>query len=142
MLKKIFIALAPVLLPVAAFAQANGGNQQWGNQSYVGNTDASQLYQLLTIVKRVFQFIIPLLMTLAVIFLIWAIIQMIISKDSETREEARGYLIWAVVGFAVMLGIFGLARFLLGTVGIESGSLGNDEVPCVVDADPAQAGCQ
>lgn len=65
--------------------------------------------------------VIPILVTIAIVFFIWGVIQYVINPNSsEEREKGQQYMIWGIVGLFVILSIWGLVAILTGTFGISA----------------------
>jgi hypothetical protein len=129
MLKKTLFTLGSiglVLVPAVAFAQI----------STLNNT-ISQTGSLVTTANTVLNYVIGLLITVAIIVFIYNVIKFVISKSGDDQKAAKSYMLYSVIAIAVILGIFGLANFLLNTFGIGSGSLDQSKIPGVPTA-PAQ----
>lgn len=57
----------------------------------------------------------------AVLVFIWGIIRFVLSSaDAEKRADAKHYMIYGVIAFAVIVGLFGLANGVLSFIGIDS----------------------
>jgi len=64
----------------------------------------------------------------AVLVFIYGVIRFVLAAgDAEKRKESRGYMIYGVIAFAVIVGLFGLTNALLSLFGIGSG--GTLDVP-------------
>ena len=115
---KKFIAfvgsLGVVFLPMVAFAQSCTGT---GNLCAVFGT-----------VKALVNTAIPILMAVAFLFFIVQVIKFITSKDAEKRGDARSGMLQGIIGFACILGLWGLVSILLNTVGTSS-SVGPSALP-------------
>ncbi|MBP6884673.1 MAG: hypothetical protein KBC17_02495 [Candidatus Pacebacteria bacterium] len=64
---------------------------------------------------------IPVLILGAVLWFIWGIVKFMTAHDAEEKGAARGTMIHGIIGFAVILGLWGLVLLLLNTFGIGSG---------------------
>jgi len=62
--------------------------------------------------------IVPILITIIVVFTIWQAISYARAKESADREKARGRMIAGVVALAVVLSLFGIVRIVQNTFGI------------------------
>ncbi len=70
--------------------------------------------------------LIPILMAVVVIVFLWGIVKYITAAgDMEKEKDARGYIIYGLIGIAVMVGIWGLITFILNTFGIGINTSGN-----------------
>ncbi len=111
-MKKSLIALSIFVAPVFAFAQ-----------------DATSI---LTVVSKIFNTIIPMLITLGIIYFIWNLIQLLIAKSDDVKKEAKNRMLWAVLIFFVILSIWGLVGIIQRTFGINtSGTISTEDIPHV-----------
>jgi uncharacterized membrane protein YidH (DUF202 family) len=110
----IVAAFAPLL----AFAQSGA---TCANVALTGSLDAiiCRIYDLIKIA-------IPVLILGAVLWFIFGIVKFMTAHDAEEKGAARGTMIHGIIGFAVILGLWGLVTLLLGTFGIQSGGAGID----------------
>lgn len=58
-----------------------------------------------------------LLMAFAIVMFVWYIIQFFIKPDSD-KKEAGNYVMYSVIGFFVILSIWGIVRILTNTFGL------------------------
>jgi hypothetical protein len=65
---------------------------------------------------------VPLVFAIAFIVFIWGVFSyFILGADDETkRETGRTYIIYGLIGFFVMLSVWGLVNVLTNTFGLES----------------------
>jgi len=62
--------------------------------------------------------LVPLVVALTLLVFIWGVFKFINKADEEkAREEGRKFMFWGVIGFFVMVSIWGLLKFLEGTFG-------------------------
>ena len=108
-MKKLF-ALSLFALPIVTFAQRTGSV-----------TDANSLIRK---INSLMDAAIPLLVTFAVLYLVYAIVRYIIAGDEETRKEGKKMVMWGIAGLAIIMVIWGIVRLLVNTVGI-----GNNNTP-------------
>lgn len=106
-------AATTALMPVLAFAQVQQGNSTFGTGT---------INNILVQFKGIVNTALIVLAGVAVIVFIVGIIRFVLaSADAEKRGEARGYMIYAVIAFAVIAGLYGLANALLNFFNISSG---------------------
>lgn len=117
-MKKIFAALALFFAPVLASAQ-------W----FQNNPNASYIESLFGGARSILGLVVPILVTLATIYFIWAVFQFIKGKDEATRKEARGKMIAGIIGLFVIVSVWGIIRLLGFTLGIQQGGV-QGSVPC------------
>lgn len=66
------------------------------------------------------QSVLPLLVTLAVVFFLWGVTQYMINPaSSEEREKGQQYMIWGLIGLFVVVSVWGLVSILTSTFGLE-----------------------
>ena len=83
-----------------------------GNTSSVGG--------ILTFFRCLIQgSVIPLLITLAIVFFIVGVIKYVLNANDPTKmEEGRSFMIWGIIGLFAIVSIWGLVQLLTGTFGI------------------------
>jgi len=115
-LKKIIPFLAFFFSSSSSFALAASGDVL--PATCPGGTDTvGHLLNFFTCI--ISQSVIPLLITLAIVFFIWGVGQyMLNANDSTKREEGRKFMIWGIISLFVIVSIWGLIKLLTGTFGI------------------------
>lgn len=100
-----------VFAPLSVFAQAYGSC----------STTAYGLGTLQGIICKIYSLIklaIPVLILGAVAWFIWGIVKFITATDAEEKSTARATMLHGIIGFAVILGLWGLVTLLLSTFGL------------------------
>jgi len=112
-MKKLLIGASAFLLPAMAFAQGNttGGVAANVKAAVQNLTDAVNA-------------VVPFFLAIAVVVFIYGVIKYVITPDAEGKKGARGYIIWGIVGIALILVVLGLAKLLVNTLGVPTGSGG------------------
>jgi hypothetical protein len=111
------------LLPVFAFAQITGG---------------PTAFTVLSRIQQILNLVIPILITLGVIYFIWGVIKYVTAKDEDAQKEARSTMIYGIIGLFVIVSIWGLVDLLGRTFGLQSGGQGPGALPCI----PGTIGCK
>jgi glucan phosphoethanolaminetransferase (alkaline phosphatase superfamily) len=101
--KKIAFSIAGTLwvLPVVAFAETK---------------------TLLTIIQQIttyFNYILVLLMGFAIVMFVWYVIKYFILSN-EDHKEAGMYVMYSVIGFFVILSMWGIVNILQNTFGLQN----------------------
>jgi hypothetical protein len=62
--------------------------------------------------------LIPFIMILGMLTFLWGVLKFIKGAGEPTaREEGRQFMVWGIVGLAVMASVWGLVRILTNTIG-------------------------
>jgi hypothetical protein len=100
---KKFISLGSVLafaLPVVVFAQTTQGAQI---------NDVNGLIRKLVSIGNA---LIPIFISFAVIYLVYAIVVYIIAGDETKKEEGKKMVFWGIIGLFLILSIWGIVGLL------------------------------
>ncbi len=122
-MKKIvtsFTALALLVIPSVAMAQVTV--QGAPNFSYVD-----------TWVEKLLQFgqqATTFLMIAATLYFIWTVIGYIREKDAKAAAEKKSAMLRGIIGLFVIVAIWGIVRLISSTLGVGTGSLDQNNVPC------------
>ncbi len=101
-MKKILTILA-FSLPAVAYAQQV--------------TDITSLsYKLTNIGNN----ILVLLISFAVIYIVFRVVQFIMAGEAEKRAEIRTSILWGIVGLAIIVSIWGLVKILTNTARVDN----------------------
>jgi drug/metabolite transporter (DMT)-like permease len=98
-MKKKIISLGVVLgaiTPVFAFA-------------------AEDLFDFIGIVHALLNYVIPVLITLAVVYFIWGVIQYLISGDEEKKKTASGMITRGLIGLLIIVSFWGIIKVVSNT---------------------------
>ena|SRR3989344_1820356 len=79
--------------------------------------------------------LVPVLFAIAFIVFLWGAFQTFImgSNDEEVKTNGKNLMLWGLIGFFVMVSIWGLVNILTGTV-----SFGNNATPTTVPTSGVQ----
>ena len=91
--------------------------------------DANTFSVLLCRIGTILNNVIPILITLAVIYFIWGVINYAIAKDESAKTEGRGAMVWGLVALMVIVSVWGLVNFMKDFIGIQDDNEIN--IPCV-----------
>jgi uncharacterized membrane protein len=82
----------------------------------------SNIFNLLNVIKTTLNYIIPLLVSVAVIYFIWGVIEQVIAQNEEERKQSRDRIIQGIVGLFVIVAVWGIVRFVGTTLGVSVSS--------------------
>jgi hypothetical protein len=109
-------ALILVLLPVAAYAATSPAPDTTGLDN-LGTV-------LLSLIYFIDRYVVPLVFALAFIVFIIGIYRYFIAgaANEEKRQEGQKFLMYGLIGFVLMLSVWGLVNLLVNTLGFNHGS--------------------
>jgi len=81
--------------------------------------------------QNLLNFVMPVLISIAVVWFIWGVIQYTISDDEEKKKKARGNIISGLIGLFVILSFWGIVYLIINTLGVGPDRLDTTKIPCV-----------
>ncbi len=68
--------------------------------------------------------VVPFIMALAFLVFVWGVFQYFIAggADEEKRTQGRNFVIWGIIGFVLMISLWGIVNLLINSLGLKSGS--------------------
>lgn len=75
--------------------------------------------------------LVPLVMTLAFLFFVWGMFKFFIAggDNEEEREKGKNLMIYATLGFVMIVIIYGLVNFLASSIGLEGETIKIPDAP-------------
>ncbi|MHB8860303.1 MAG: Mbov_0395 family pilin-like conjugal transfer protein [Minisyncoccota bacterium] len=75
------------------------------------------------IVVIINSYIVPVLFAVAFLYFLWGVYKYFIyGADNESeREKGKQFVLWGIIGFVVILSVWGLVNMVMSTLGLESG---------------------
>ncbi len=68
--------------------------------------------------------LVPVLMALAFIVFLWGVYKYFIlgAADEKSRTDGRQFTLWGIIGFVIILSLWGIVNLLMGTLGFSVGT--------------------
>ncbi|MBM2817933.1 MAG: protein of unknown function with transrane region [Parcubacteria group bacterium] len=101
-MKKIISIVSLYALPIFAFADV---------------TDANSLFST---AQDILKKILPLIISVAVIYFVYNAFSYMIAADEEKKGEAKSKMIYGIIALFVMVSVWGLVGILSGTFGFST----------------------
>lgn len=92
---------------------------------------AADAFSIITVINKILATIIPVLITLAVVYFIWGIIQYTLASDEEKKKKARGMIIQGLIGLFIIVAFWGIIRLITNTFGVGPEQLNSNAIPCI-----------
>ena len=109
-----------LIIPLQALAQNAPQFINTSAQTGAGLSAANGgFFGVVAIIKNGINVVLPVIISLAVLYLLWGIFQYVKSNDTAKQEEARGYIIWSLIALAVMVSVWGLVNILTSTLNLD-----------------------
>jgi len=71
-------------------------------------------------IKDILNSIIPIIVSLGVVYFVWGIVQYVIADGEEAKKKGKDRIIYGIIGLAVIVGLWGLVNILVNTFGLNS----------------------
>jgi hypothetical protein len=67
--------------------------------------------------------VVPVIIGIAFVTFLWGVYKYFIlgGADPKNQEEGRKFVMWAIIGFVVMVSLWGLVNMVSDTVGLQGG---------------------
>lgn len=92
--------------------------------------DPNAFNVLLCRIATILNNVIPVLITLAVIYFIWGVIHYAIARDEDAKTEGRGAMINGLIALMVIVSVWGLVNFMKNFIGLDSAD-NEITIPCI-----------
>lgn len=93
-------------------SQGGGARGRFGSIQQVG----------MFILELIQVYLIPIIMSFGMLAFLWGVAQYIRKgSDPKEREQGRQFMLWGIIGLAVMASVWGLVRILTNTLGVPLG---------------------
>ena len=86
---------------------------------------AASAYTILGDISNILKIVIPILITLAVVYFIWGIVQYSFSGDEEAKKKAKAVIIQGLIGLFIIVAFWGIISLVKNTFGITNNPNGS-----------------
>jgi hypothetical protein len=94
------------------------------------------LSNLICQVSELINSVIPVLVLLGLAYFIWGIVQYVIADGEEAKKKGKDHMIYGIIGFAVIVGVWGLVNIVTTTFGLKGDAI-KPIAPQLVNSDSA-----
>ncbi|KKS99987.1 MAG: hypothetical protein UW07_C0008G0019 [Candidatus Nomurabacteria bacterium GW2011_GWF2_43_8] len=99
------IIILTILFPVVAFAIPVES----------GCSTLSGLGKTICQIRQILNAIIPVLIALGLVYFVWGVVRFVIADSEEVKKKGKDTMIYGVIGFAVIVGLWGLVNIVVNT---------------------------
>lgn len=104
-----------VLFPIIALADFIGPCPKGFYNDGKGCVPDSTVLYLMFQIHQIFNSIIPVLIALGVVYFVWGVVIYVVGDEEAAKKKGRDRMIWGIIGFAVIIGLWGLVLVLVNT---------------------------
>jgi len=101
------------------------------NLIFAATNTVKDIDSLLKKVLSILNFLIPVLIAIAIVFFIWSIISYVFKKGEEDKKIARQNMIWGIISLFVIVSVWGLVNVLLNTFGFDAQNMETPTLPSI-----------
>ena len=76
------------------------------------------LTALLCEISNLLGAVIPILVALGIVYFVWGVVQYVIGDSEEAKKKGRDRMIFGIIGFVVIVGLWGIVYLVSNTFGI------------------------
>lgn len=80
----------------------------------------SGLGNVICIIQQLLNSIVPLLLALGVVYFVWGVVQYMVNDSEEAKSKGKDKIIYGIIGFAVIVGLWGLVNVVVNTFDLGS----------------------
>lgn len=88
-------------------------------------------FSILGTVARFLSYVIPVLVTIAVIYFIWQVVSYTLTGDDKKKAEAKKNIPTALIGLFLIVAFWGILSLITTTTGVGPQSLNEADIPCI-----------
>ncbi|MFZ3011718.1 MAG: pilin [Minisyncoccia bacterium] len=78
---------------------------------------------LLTGIQQLLNTIIPILILVGVVYFVWGVVKFMIADGEEAKTKGKDQIIYGLIGFTVIIGLWGLVNIVVNSLGFGAGQL-------------------
>lgn len=115
-MKKFLVSALTFVAPAIALAQNEGVN-------------ISYIQSILDAVESIINTLLPIIIAGAVVYFVWNIALYVMAGDDTAKEQAKGRIIYGVIGLFAMVAVWGLVNLLAGILNVDTGGSATGGLP-------------
>jgi hypothetical protein len=103
-----------ILFPLIAFAQTSTSI----TSTSTAVCSQTGIAKLICQTQQILNSIVPVLIALGVVYFVWSVVQYVIGDSEEAKKKGKDRIIYGLIGFAVIIGLWGFVTIVTTTFGI------------------------
>ncbi len=91
----------------------------------VASAQVTNIWNMFTLILQLVRGLAAFLGTLAIALFLWGVVKFILNaQDAKEREKGKSFMLWGIICIFVLVSIWGLVQFVIGSFGLPGGSPG------------------
>lgn len=103
-----------VLFPIISFAQPLDSSSNAGG--------------FLATIQGLLNAVVPILISLGIVYLVWGIVQYMIGDSEEAKTKGKERVIFGIIGLAIIISVWGLVSIVTKTFNLEGSAPTKDDL--------------
>jgi hypothetical protein len=115
-----------IFQPTSLDSTSSTTNNTSGSSSSAATTTASVsctstgIGKIICQVKQILDSIVPILVALGLVYFVWGVVQFVIADGEEAKTKGKDRMIYGIIGFVVIVGMWGIVNLVVNTFGLSS----------------------
>ena len=98
---------------------------------FASPADGTWVFSVLGLIGSVLAVVVPILITLAVIWFVWGVIQYMTAKEDDQKKAGKSKIINGLIGMFVIVSFWGIIYLARGVLGVGGGNIDQADIPCI-----------
>lgn len=124
------LVYSSLLAVIAVLPMAVARAQSVFGQSGTSQQGQGTLGDILILFSNVLNTLVPILISLAVVWFIVSVLFYIFSSDDENKKKAKNNMIWGIIGIFVIVSVWGLVTLLTNTLDLQNTTQQGPDLIC------------
>lgn len=86
---------------------------------------------IITVFSKILGVLIPVLVSLAVVYFMWGVIQYLLVGNEEKKKKAKEVIISGLIGLFIIVSFWGIIKVISNTIDVGPERLNERAIPCV-----------
>ena len=104
---------------------------------------SSSLGAMLCNIQQLLNSLVPILIALGVVYFVWGVVRYFIADSEEAKSKGKDQIIYGIIGFAIIIGLWGLVNVFVNTLGFSSTQLAAPQLNAItIDTGASDSTCE
>jgi len=70
---------------------------------------------ILCTIQGILDAVVPIILALGIVYFVWGVVMYVIANDEEAKKTGKDRIVFGIIGFAVIISLWGLVYVLANT---------------------------